>query len=662
MNTQPTPTDPITEPIWTPTESEAMSARITEFADFVSARTGVTYPTYHDLWLFSTEHLTEFWAAVWDFFEIVADGDYTDVLTDATMPGAGWFPGVRLNYAEHALRNGGSAEAAVISISEDGTTTEISWAHLRQQVAAFAQWLRDHGVGRGDRVVGYLPNTSHAVVACLATATIGAVWSACGQDYGAAGAASRFAQLEPAVLVTADGYQWNGRRHDRRTEAADLRRRLPTLRAVVHVPVLGLAPAEPDAVLWDMVTTGDAELTFTRVDFDAPLWVLFSSGTTGMPKGIVHGHGGVTLDHFKLLGLHKNLSPGDRLFWYTSPNWMMWNLVLSGLLVGATIVVYDGSPTHPGPQRLWDIAAQHDLDVLGVSPGYLLASAKAGLEPGRDLDLRGLRVIGCTGAPLPAQSYHWVREQVGDHIQLASTSGGTDVVSAFAGSAPTTAVWAGEISAPMLGVAMAAWDDDGLPVVGQVGELVITQPMPSMPIFFWNDLDGARYHDAYFTTYPGVWRHGDWITLTPHGSVIISGRSDSTLNRQGVRLGSADIYDVVEDLPEIREALVIGAELSDGNYWMPLFVVVEPGHTLDEALRDRITTAIRTRTSPRHVPDEIIAVPAIPHTRTGKKLEVPVKRLLQGISLGKVAGTDTIDDPAALHYFTRFDTTRKTDR
>ncbi|MDJ0396406.1 acetoacetate--CoA ligase [Rhodococcus sp. G-MC3] len=659
MNVQSTSIDSVPEQVWTPRSSETASTRIAEFADFVSARTGVTYPEYHDLWSFSTRHLAEFWAAIWDYFDIIADDYYTDVVTDTAMPGANWFPGVRLNYAEHALRDRSATGPALISVNESGTTTETTWEQLRGQVAAFAHWLRHQGVTAGDRVVGYLPNSVHAVVAFLGTASIGAVWSACGQDYGAAGATSRFAQLEPVVLVAADGYQWNGRTHDRRDEVAELRRNLPSVRAVVTVPALGLSPGGADYVPWDEVTTGTAELTFTRVDFDSPLWVLFSSGTTGRPKGIVHGHGGVTLDHHKLLGLHYNLRAEDRYFWYTTPNWMMWNMVVSGLLVGATIVLYDGSPTHPGPQRLWDIAAEHRVSVLGVSPGYLLTSAKTGLEPGRDHDLRALKVIGCTGAPLAAQSYQWVHDHVGDSIQLASTSGGTDVVSGFAGSAPTTAVWAGEISAPLLGVALAAWNDDGVPVIDEVGELVITEPMPSMPIYFWDDPDGARYHDAYFTTYPGVWRHGDWITVTSHGSVVISGRSDSTLNRHGVRLGSADVYDVVEDLPEIREALVIGAELSDGSYWMPLFVILEPGSTLDEVLRGRITAAIRTHASPRHVPDEIISVPAIPHTRTGKKLEVPVKRLLQGTALHEIAGTDTIDDPAALQYFTRFGTTRK---
>ncbi|BAH51542.1 acetoacetate--CoA ligase [Rhodococcus opacus] len=653
MTTLSTTTGTAPEPIWTPDPAQVSRARITEFAEFAAARTGAAYPDYHDLWNFSVEEPSAFWSAVWDFFDIVADGDAGEVLADAVMPGARWFPGTRLNYTEHALRQGDSPEAAIISIAEDGGTTEISWAQLRRQVAAVAAWLREQGVGVGDRVVGYLPNTFHGVVAFLATAGIGAVWSACGQDYGASGASARFAQLDPVILIAADGYRWNGRVHDRRGAVADLVRQLPTLRRTVRVPVLGL-PDDAQHVPWEEVTAVDAEPDFVRVDFDAPLWVLFSSGTTGLPKGIVHGHGGVILDHHKLLGLHNDLRAGERFFWYTTTNWMMWNMVVSGLLVGATIVLYDGSPSHPDPQRLWDIAAEHRVGVLGLSPGYLLGSAKAGLEPGRDLDLRTLRLIGSTGAPLPPQSYHWVRDHVGDRVQVASTSGGTDVVSGFAGSAPTTAVWPGEISAPLLGVALAAWDADGAPVVDEVGELVVTTPMPSMPIYFWNDPDGTRCRDAYFGTYPGVWRHGDWVTVTARGSVVISGRSDSTLNRQGVRLGSADIYDVVEDLPEVREALVIGAELADGGYWMPLFVVLADGADLDDELRARIVTAVRTQASPRHVPDEIIAVPAIPHTRTGKKLEVPIKRLLQGVPIEKVVGSDTVDDSASLYYFTRF--------
>uniref|UniRef100_A0AAU1M2H8 Acetoacetate--CoA ligase n=1 Tax=Streptomyces sp. NBC_00148 TaxID=2903626 RepID=A0AAU1M2H8_9ACTN len=648
-------TRPLTapEPIWRPDPSEASRSRISQFADFVARRTGVAHPDYASLWAWSVEDLPGFWTAVGEFFDIRVSGTPECVLDDAPMPATRWFPGARLNYAEHALRTGAPATTAVISVDENGTTTHTSWADLRLQVGALAAWLRGQGVTAGDRVVGYLPNTRHAVVAFLASAAIGAVWSACGQDYGAEGAASRFAQLEPVVLFAADGYRWNGRQHDRRPEAAALREALPSVRVTVRIPNLGL-PSSGDVVSWEEALTGPAACDFEEVPFDAPLWVLFSSGTTGTPKGIVHGHGGVLFDHHKLLGLHHDLGPGDRFCWYTNTNWMMWNMVVSGLLVGATIVLYDGSPAHPGPERLWELAAEHRTSVLGVSPGYLQASAKAGLRPGRDLDLSALRVLGSTGAPLPAQSYPWVRDHVGPRVQVASTSGGTDIVSGFAGSAPTTPVWPGEISAPVLGVALEAFDAHGRPVTGEVGELVVTRPMPSMPLYFWNDPDGSRYHQAYFGAFPGVWRHGDWMTRTGHGSVIVSGRSDSTLNRHGVRLGSADIYAVVDELPGIRESLVIGAELADGDYWMPLFVVLEPGQALTDTLRADITTVIRTHASPRHVPDTVIEVPALPHTRTGKKLEVPVKRLLQGAALEQVAGREAVDDISALEYFTRF--------
>ncbi|MFF9765189.1 acetoacetate--CoA ligase [Streptomyces sp. NPDC014636] len=643
------------QPIWRPDPSEAAQSRIVRFIDFVARRTGVEHADYEALWTWSVQDLAGFWAAVGEFFDIRISGTSEWVLDDAPMPATRWFRGARLNYAEHALRVGAPADVAVISVSEEGTPTHTSWADLRRQVGALSAWLRRQGVTAGDRVAGYLPDTLHSVIAFLACASIGAVWSACGQDYGAEGAAKRFAQLEPVVLFAADGYRWNGRRHDCRAQTAALRQALPSVGATVEVPNLGL-PADPDAdtVPWDVALADPAECVFEQVPFDAPLWVLFSSGTTGTPKGIVHGHGGVLLDHHKLLGLHLDLGPGDRFLWYTTTNWMMWNMVVSGLLVGATIVLYDGSPAHPGPERLWELAAEHRTSVLGVSPGYLQASAKAGLAPGRDLDLSALRILGSTGAPLPAQAYHWVRDHVGHRVQVASTSGGTDIVSGFAGSAPLTPVWPGEISAPLLGVALQAFDAQGRPVTGEVGELVVTRPMPSMPLYFWNDPDGSRYHQAYFASYPGVWRHGDWMTRTAHGSVIVSGRSDSTLNRHGVRLGSADIYAVVDELPGIRESLVTGAELPDGDYWMPLFVVLEPGRELTDELRDTIATAIHTHASPRHVPDTIIEVPALPHTRTGKKLEVPVKRLLQGADIDQVAGREAVDDIAALEYFTRF--------
>lgn len=651
-------------PLWCPDPADVAQSAIGRFAQAISARTGTEFENYLALWQWSVDRLDDFWTAVWEYFDVHADGHAGRALADDTMPHARWFPGTRLNYAEHALRHGGDDTVAVTAIAEDGTTTTTTWGQLRADVAALAQWLRDRGVSSGDRVVGYLPNTTPAVVAFLATASIGAVWSACAQDYAAPGAAARFAQLEPVVLFAADGYSWNGKRHDRRAEVAALQEALPTLRATVHVANLDPPPSDSAGgpspsggghqVTWEHATGSPAPLRFDRVDFAAPLWVLFSSGTTGMPKGIVHGHGGVLLEHLKMLGLHMDLGPDRPSFWYTSTNWMMWNIVASALLVGAAIVLYDGAAAYPDPQRLWQIAADQRVAFLGVSPGYLLASAKAVVEPGRDLDLTALRTIGATGAPVPASSYHWVHDHVGPHVQLAATSGGTDVVGGFAGSAPSTPVWPGEMSAPLLGVALESWNERGQPVVGEVGELVVTKPMPSMPLYFWNDADGERYREAYFSTFPGVWRHGDWMLLTERGSVVISGRSDSTLNRQGVRLGSSDIYAVVDKLPQISDALVIGAELGDGGYWLVLFVVLAADIVLTDELARSIKASIGAQASPRHVPDDVIAVRGLPHTRTGKKLEVPVKRLIQGHPLNRVASPDAVDDYQLLAQFTAY--------
>ncbi|MDN0200341.1 acetoacetate--CoA ligase [Streptomyces sp. S.PNR 29] len=657
-------TTPSAEPCWTPDPDSVARSRIVDFARWAARHRGVeTGSDYAALHRWSVTDLEGFWGAVWEYFGIEAATPYERVLAEERMPGARWFPGAGLNYAHHALRALASDGPAIVALDETGSGYEVTGARLRAQVASVAATLRDLGVGTGDRVVGYLPNTPHAIVAFLAAASLGAVWSVCGQDYAPEAAAARFAQLEPTVLIAADGYLFNGTTHDRREAAVDLARALPTLKATVLVDHVGRPWSDADfpssALPWEDAATRAEELACTPVPFDHPLWVVFSSGTTGLPKGIVHGHGGVLLEHLKTLGLQSDLGPGDRLLWYTTTHWMMWNLVVSALLTGATTCTYDGSPApHAQPDILWQLAARHRVTLFGTSPQYLLGMAKFGIDPSVH-DLSSIRAVGCTGSALPASAHPWVRDHVGERVQLVSVSGGTDVVSGFAGGAPTTPVRAGELSAPHLGVALAAYDAEGLPVVDQVGELVVTRPMPSMPLYFWNDPDGSRYREAYFSVYPGVWRHGDWITLTSHGSVIVHGRSDSTLNRNGVRLGSADIHDVVERLPEVAEALVIGAEEPDGGYWMPLFVVLTAGAVLDDTLRDRILDAVRTGASPRHVPDEILAVPAIPHTRTGKKLEVPVKRLLQGAPAGQVVDPAAVDAPGLIAYYARLGAERR---
>ncbi|MGV0744346.1 acetoacetate--CoA ligase [Mycolicibacterium sp. XJ870] len=633
---------------WVPTEQDVAAARVTDFARFVESRTGVSAPDYRALWRWSVDDPAAFWAALWDYFEL---GDRpAEVLTDESMPGAKWFPGARLNYVDQVKRNARTDRPAILYVAEGGAVTELSWAELLGRTAAFATTLRSLGVGPGDRVAGYLPNIPEAIIAFLATAGIGAIWSACGQDYTAKAALDRLGQLEPTVLVTADGYRFGGKSHDKSDDIAALREGLPSLKASVLVSRLGAG--QSDWVDWAVASApGEVELETAAVDFDHPLWILYSSGTTGLPKGIMHGHGGVLVEHLKAVALQSDIGRDDTFFWYTSPSWMMWNFQVAGLLVGATIVCYDGSPTFPQPDALWHIAATVGATVLGTSPGYVLACAKAGAVPRKEHDLSKLKMVGITGSSLPPSSALWLRDNVGERVQVASISGGTDVVSAFIGGVPTVPVWPGELSAPYLGAALEAWNEAGQPVRGEVGELVITKPLPSMPIAFWNDADGSRYRDAYFEMFPGVWRHGDWITITDHGSIVVHGRSDSTLNRHGIRMGSADIYQSVERLPEIVEALVIGAEQPDGGYWMPLFVVLADGVELTDELRERIKQTIRTEVSPRHVPDEIIVAPGIPHTRTGKKLEVPIKKLFQGADAAKVVERSAVDNPDLLDWY-----------
>ncbi|MGW4277324.1 acetoacetate--CoA ligase [Streptomyces seoulensis] len=641
------------QPLWQPDPQRITDAQITAFQAWAAAHHGAPaeggYPALHR---WSVERLDTFWKAVTEWFDVRFSTPYARVLGDRSMPGAQWFPGATLNYAEHALRAADARpdEPALLHVDETHEPSPVTWAELRRQVGSLAAELRALGVRPGDRVSGYLPNVPEAVVALLATAAVGGVWTSCAPDFGARSVLDRFQQIEPVVLVTVDGYRYGGKEHDRRDVVAELRRELPTLRAVVHVPLLG-TPAPEGALEWSSLTSADVPPVFEQVPFEHPLWVLYSSGTTGLPKAIVQSQGGILVEHLKQLGLHCDLGPHDRFFWYTSTGWMMWNFLVSGLLTGTTIVLYDGSPGHPDTGAQWRVAERTRATLFGTSAAYVMACRKAEVHPARDFDLSTVRCVATTGSPLPPDGFRWLHDEVGDDVWIASVSGGTDVCSCFAGAVPTLPVHIGELQAPCLGTDLQSWDPSGAPLVDEVGELVVASPMPSMPIHFWNDPDGTRYHDSYFAMYPGVWRHGDWITLTARGSVIIHGRSDSTLNRQGVRMGSADIYEAVERLPEIRESLVIGVEQPDGGYWMPLFVHLAPGAVLDDALLGRVKRTIREQLSPRHVPDEIIEVPGIPHTLTGKRIEVPVKRLLQGTPLEKAVNPGSIDDLDLLHFY-----------
>jgi acetoacetyl-CoA synthetase len=640
---------------WTPDRDTIDGANLTRFLSWLAETGRGEFADYQELWTASVGDLEWFWDAIWKFFDIQATTAPSAVLVGDEMPGAQWFPGATLNYVTQVFRHAVDDRPAMVVAGEDGSS-EWSWARLRTETAAFAAYLRSVGVEPGDRVVGYLPNVGEAVVSFLGAASVGATWAVCNQDLAVGGVVARFGQLNPTVLVASDGSVYAGKRRDRRAELAEIRSQLPTLKATVVVPRLG-EPVD-GATPWSEVLErgAGAELDVVPVAFGHPLWVLFSSGTTGTPKGIVHGHGGVLIEHVKYLSLQLDLKPEDRFFWQSSTSWMMWNLLVSGLLVGSTIVVYDGSPTYGRTDYLWQVAADHRVTVIGGGAGYWLACAKEQLVPGKDFPLEALRAVGSTGSPLPASGFRWLQEGIGRPIPVISMSGGTDVVTAFIGGSPLVPILTGELNSICLGVAAEAWaetaDGEGRPVTEEAGELVVTRPMPSMPVFFWNDPDGEKYRKAYFEKYPGVWCHGDWITITERNSVVVHGRSDATLNRGGVRMGSAEIYDAVEGMPEIGDCLVVGVELDDGDYWMPLFVALADGVEFGEDLRSRIVEAVRHGASPRHVPDEVIVVPGIPRTMTGKRLEIPIKRILLGAKPSDVLTPSAVDRPELIDAFT----------
>jgi acetoacetyl-CoA synthetase len=641
---------PMADPpvLWSPPADVRRRSRVGAYLEWLERERGLRFDGYDTLLRWSIDELSDFWSSLWSFFE-VSDADPGPALADTRMPGARWFPGARLNWAEHCLRLTARADDEIVLVarSETRPRVELTAEQLRDEVARVRAGLKRLGVGRGDRVAAYLPNVPEAVVGLLASASLGAIWSSCAPEFGTRSVVDRWSQIEPKVLLTIDGYRYGGREIDRTNEVAAIRAAIPSLTATVALDYLGRASV-PDAIGWDELRADAGELRFEPVAFDHPLFVLYSSGTTGLPKPIVHGHGGILLEHLKIHALHHDLGASDRFFWFSTTGWMMWNYLVSGLAVDATIVLYDGSPAHPDLGALWRLVADEGVTYFGSSAPYLMACRKQGLRPGDLVDLSRLRGIGSTGAPLPAEGFRYVYDAIGAAIHLQSVSGGTDVCTAFVGASPLVPVWEGEISCRHLGCAVEAFSPSGQPLAGSEGELVITKPMPSMPVGFWNDPDGERYRAAYFDEFPGVWRHGDWITFTERGSCVISGRSDATLNRGGVRIGTAEFYAVVESFAEVADSLVVHLDADDR---LVLFVSLADGAPMTDALRERLRSELRGSLSPRHVPDEIVAVPAIPRTLSGKKLEVPVKRILTGTPADVAASRGSLADPSSLDPF-----------
>ncbi|HEY2334400.1 MAG TPA: acetoacetate--CoA ligase [Solirubrobacterales bacterium] len=652
-------THPAPEKLWEPSAELVERSRLREYMRWLEAERELGFDSYDELWRWSVDDLEGFWSSIWDFFSVQSDGGYERALGSRAMPGAEWFAGTSLNYAEHVFAGVDDAEVAIFHASELRELGELSWGELRVQVAAVAAGLRGLGVERGDRVVAYLPNIPEAIVAFLATASIGATWSSCSPDFGPASVIDRFAQIEPKVLFAVDGYRYGGKDFDRRETLAQLQAAMPSL---AHTVVLPYLDSEPDlsplreAMRWDeLLASGEgAALSFERVPFDHPLWVLYSSGTTGLPKAIVQSQGGILLEHLKKLHLHVDAHPGDRLFWFTTTGWMMWNFLVSGLLTRAAIVLYDGNPGHPDMGVLWDLAERAGVTMFGTSASYIAACVKDGVEPGAGRDLSRLAAVGSTGSPLSPEGFDWIYEHLGADTWLFSTSGGTDLCTAFVGGVALLPVYRGELQGRALGAAVEAWDEAGDSVVDEVGELVVTEPMPSMPVCFWGDPDGSRYRASYFEQYPGVWRHGDWLEITSRGSAVIYGRSDSTINRSGIRMGTSEIYRAVLGLDEIVDALVVDIPRPGTDGWMPLFVVLREGAELNDGLRMEIARRVRSQCSPRHVPDEVFPIAEVPRTLSGKVLEVPVKRILMGTPPEQAASRDSLANPAALDWFVEF--------
>ncbi len=637
--------------LYAPTSEQVQASRLTDFARFAEKGAGRHFADYAQLHGWSVEDISGFWQAIWEYFDIQSPHEVTTVVTSMVMPGAHWFPGVDVNYARQALRWADDG-VAVVALDEAGARLELSYGELKRQVASCRAGLARLGVGKGDRVAGYLPNCAEAVVAFLASASLGAIWSSCPPEFGAKSVLDRFEQIAPKVLIAADTSRYGGRSFDKTTQVDEVRRGLSNLAALVVLRRQPGPSGVEDALDFD-VTLGvsaapDQLVDFDWVEFEHPLWILYSSGTTGKPKPIVHGHGGILLEHCKMMALHGDLGPGDRFFWYSTTGWMMWNYLLGGLLVGATIVLYDGSPAFPDLGALWRMIERERLTCFGTSAPFIMTCRDQQLVPREFADVSSLHTLGSTGAPLPPEGFHWVYDQVSPNLALASVSGGTDLCTAFVAGSPWHAVRAGELQCSALGADVRAFDSTGSPILGELGELVITKPMPSMPLYFWGDDDGKRYHASYFEDFEGVWRHGDWLRQFADGSAVIYGRSDATLNRGGVRMGTSEFYRVVEALPEVKDSLVVELAGAGHQSKLWLFVQLSLGTQMDTQVERAIKQHLREQLSPRHVPDEICEVPEVPYTLSGKKLELPVKRILGGAALDSAVNPGTMKNPEAL--------------
>lgn len=656
MQISSSPTD--NEILWQPSDALIESANLTHYMRWLAETRQLHFETYPELHRWSVEHLEDFWASLLDYCGLKYSEQWETPLVARTMPGASWFPGVRLNYAENIFARMTAERPMLLYKAENQPLVEISWATIYDQTRRLAAVLRDMGVMRGDRVVAYMPNIPETIVALLATASLGAIWSSCSPDFGSRSVLDRFTQIEPKVLIAVDGYPYNGKSFDRRDVIAELQAALPTLQHSILVPQVAHDVGNlANTVLWDEAlanANAPSELTFEQLPFDHPLWVLYSSGTTGLPKPIVQGHGGILLEQSKTTILHNDLKPGDRFFWFTSTGWMMWNYLVGSLLSGASAILYNGSPSYPDMNALFELARQSDMTYFGTSAAFISACMKAEIHPNQHYDLSRIRAVGSTGSPLTAEGFRWIYRNINETLALESVSGGTDVCTAFVGGVRIQPIYLGEIQGAALGANVGAFDEAGQPVIDEVGELVITEPMPSMPVYFWNDPDMERYKTSYFDMFPGIWRHGDWIKINARGGCVIYGRSDSTINRQGIRMGTSEIYRVVESFPEVLDSLIIDLELLGRESYLPLFVVLRDGMTLDDDLKTRLKQRLRADISPRHVPDEIVAITQVPYTLSGKKMEVPIRKILLGMEVDQAANRGAMRNPEAIDFFLDF--------